>query len=778
MLFDIFIVDIEVIHVCKAVQLYMQEIPIMQAVTASRLTPRFDEEQAHPISIKELDRKISDIEKRADEVSKIHLKAKQEVYWRAPISCSERNSLHARLHTLKDLISGSHGVYKDFSHIHETSGLVSRMRRIRQVEANCILVEKSLVLVQTVEQNGIRKIYGIISELVEILLQVDNPALSFEQKMRILNKEYLERNLGIAGESPRDIGIELVKLFEMALDRLIVQGQTLLGSDGSVLRLHEMRKTVHDKLYSVENYSPRAEKDHPIYSSIDQDVVDKLLQKAALSKEKFSFWKMLSSWARITSFVRKPGQCEAYGDGMENELGQQIAGIGKKLERKISKIVTGKMSAEKASSIQKTLDVYSNAYMQLKSRLEERRRVIYTLMPDSSFGALLTFAYGLRHELSEIGFLLDVVRDLAHPESMAIFATQAALKKHLKTRQFSLNRTEHMFNDAVSLFQVGKLVRDAKQKDARSEFVPFLARTLDSVTSIYSQCASEMSRAPYAENALWDCLLHSRVLDKSFDVYFVRQMIGVLGQSPHVVPDCSQLLLLSYYKHEANIQEKIQKNMGFASVVAEYEQQCYCWQVADLLPDAHQVLLAIRDLSGKKHDVRAYAKAAELHMEFSRKTYANEKVHAGLSNMLYSKLCECTIKESYPNYRTVMGTHSVMLFEMLACCLYGTNEHQIQAAQDYVSKACEDTNFSASDDIMLLVYENTINKVLSSSCVIGEKELIRLIDGPITSFIKTGETGLDKAKLQLVIDTLLIKEQALPDNMRKVTRCVALLERK
>lgn len=119
------------------------------------------------------------------------------------------------------------------------------------------------------------------------------------------------------------------------------------------------------------------------------------------------------------------------------------------------------------------------------------------------------------------------------------------------------------------------------------------------------------------------------------------------------------------------------------------------------------------------------------------------------------------------------------LLRALACCLYGNNEQEWKFAHRQVMEILENPVFEGlradlPEDIMVMVYENTINKVIDTAHI-GRNELELLKKGPISRLIASNVFEFADAKLQHALFSLVRKEQKV-DAPRPLT--AALIEQK
>lgn len=711
------------------------------------------------VTIKKIDKKLSRLEKLVDELSKLIFSTKQALVWREEKVFVPYNVLIGKCSDLYALLTGDRGIYSDIACSTNASQLFGRICRIRELEATLLNLDKSMTIVYRLEQENLLQRYQTLGRMVDTLFTVLDPNKSVDDKIAVLELKFAENNLDIAEQSPRDVGIELLKLFKIAIKKTALEHKD--APPATLEKLFEMRRVVKERITSIELNSPRLEKDSPRYPEITQENIQQFLKEVSTCKNKYLFWEKLSYWTRIVSYVKKLPDNEAFGVALENNEALQITGLGLRLQQKLQMIVNGEISPKDASELSRELRLCSNTYMHLKATLEQTRKRIYKLVPDSTFKTLLVYAYGLRQELSEIGFLLETVVDLSGPEILSVFTLQAALKAHLEVKKSAFSKDKQFIESATTLFHVGMLLRENRSVIHSSKYAVLLKRTLLSVKSIYTVCLAELLQKNDQELLLWNLLFTGKTSKKKFDVYFLEQMLGAISYQQGKFVLSQDLLLLEVCRRTSSLDQNI---------LNEFDRINREAQLTELLDDAYKVVSAIMALYSSKKNIRAYAQAVQLYKEFEKAPYAQGAVHASCKKMLYAKFCELAIRDGYPYFGTTMNNSAVLLFEMLACCLFGKSPKDKAEAQEHVLSVCEKTTIECSEDVWVLLYENTMDKLISSSNSVTNTELLCLIAGPIAAFINNGKSSYNEAKIQQVINWLIAHEADLPEENRITTQ--------
>ncbi len=701
-----------------------------------------------PITIKDLDRKIVAIERKVDALAADILSVKQVYYWRCENKELPKINLSESIREIHNLLLTEGGIWADCERVADSTLLHSRISNIHKIQAKYFVFEKSINVLLSVGQNTFVGMYGTLSEMVDLLIRVVDPKVSPVQKTEILTIEFKGKHFDVASESPRDIGIELLKLFEMAFVQCIEQLHEISGQNDNIEILSKMLDVVKNRISSYEAHTPRFSKDQPIYPFVEETEVQRVLSSVSKSKAKFSFWSMLSRVSRLVSYI-KSGECERFGDKIEKKLGTQIAGMSEKLTRKLAKIMEGKISPEKCEEFTKKLDLYGNCYMQLKEKLQNKRKKIYRLTPDSTFKTLLNYAYGLRYELREVGFLLDIVRELSRPQALQLFSAQKLLACDGTVRQKPVEKV-------LLYFQIGSCLKKAEK--APGEYSHFLKLSHGFMRRLFNEKLADLIEITEGAAEIWNVLQNDQKIEKKHDLFFVKAMVRAFFTVNPTHLSCEHLLLLSCLRRNVPMQQRLQQNLVFEELCSQYDTLCNEWGITELLNKSYDVLSLLLIATNCKPDARLKANAYQKFTEFEHAAFTNSFLQAAMVKFLRQKSC---------------WQHESIEFRSLACVLYGTDVNERRVSQEYVVANYIKLRQLLSADYMQLLFENTIEKIISNDDRITVDELHHLIEGPLTEFIVNKKTAFDEMRMRLAIDRLLEKENGVAEDEQIVTQLVA-----
>lgn len=581
----------------------------MNAITRS---PSADFRLIEPMPVKDFDRKLDEVEKKVSDLAKVLFAMKKESYWRGADKAKPvRNTAHCLDVAQLQLTE----LQSDLLRLEESSSLFERMCKVVDLQICCYRFRTTIMLIDGVARACFEGVYESVSSMADTLLAVLDPKKSDLQKVDALEAEFEGKHLAIANDSPRDIGLELLHLFQLAIQSVLshAKGEKL------VQRLDAMLKVVEDKIQHVTYCTAWGDKNHPTYPNLPQTELTRVEQLITNPKEKFAFGQ--AGLLTVLKVFSKQSECEAYGLELEQQFGVRVAGLSKACEEQFNRVVAGHYSPETAKNLTNELDLYGHVYQVIKEDLERKRQKIYQLTPDSYFKELLNYAYGLRYELREIAFMLDLLREFSTHYSLQLFRVKAAFGEYAAVRKKSRA-------SVLSLFTLRREQKALAALEAKhqQQYKPFLDAIRDSINNTVLRTFPKKLETSKDEELVWNFLFLQKQVPKQYDTFFLKKVLHLLFVANDDVPDSKHLLLLYMLRHDESIRQRLVEHAEYGQMVKEFDELCAKWNMSDLLQHARNVILAPTD--GRQ----------ELLEQLAAASFVRKEQHEALTAFLRAKL--------------------------------------------------------------------------------------------------------------------------------------------
>ncbi len=186
--------------------------------------------------------------------------------------------------------------------------------------------------------------------------------------------------------------------------------------------------------------------------------------------------------------------------------------------------------------------------------------------------------------------------------------------------------------------------------------------------------------------------------------------------------------------------------------------------------------------------IYTYTCAWQKCIEFARLDGYNKEQHSQLAALLYSKLDVCQValkfvglkgrnrycyigaQDSFCDHDWVALDDESALLRHLASALYASGQAERHAAQTWLFAAIQKIDEKGLwEPILQLIYENTMNKIITGSFAVCQKELELFIEGPAKVFLRKDNVALADCKLQHALFFLVLQERALEGVPRPVS---------
>ncbi len=360
------------------------------------------------ISLRALEGQISNLQQLTNELTRAVSQVKKAHIYNEDAS----TNIEAAADLLAEIDPVVKQVYDHFSQWQNSQesrkGLLLG-RKIVAIRVACIRASITIKHLKSIEDSSHVDVRQTQNDMEEMLLAVVDSGKTIKDRVEILQERF-EKVLGDAEDSPRNIGIDFLEYFNVAIVKLSGERSNI----NAFPQLEVMHTTICQKIEQISkrslslhfgaNKGPVVPKD---LQSNDAAVTE-LLERASACKEKLSFWSSCSLWRRIVCCVKRwRSPCETLGGSMENGVAAQIGGVAKKLDRKLTKLLAGKITPEKVERIGKKLKLYAACYYKLNTSLQEQRVRINALDIDRSWLMLDRYRKHLNYELVEVGYRIE-----------------------------------------------------------------------------------------------------------------------------------------------------------------------------------------------------------------------------------------------------------------------------------------------------------------------------------------------------------------------------------
>lgn len=740
-------------------------------------------------------------------------------------------SMSNTLRDVKVLLYGNTGIYKDAVGVDDRAAVTSRLDTIREIEAECLVLLRSNELLQTMESRNYLGLYASISSMVERLRQIIDPTVTVAQKVQLLREEVTKPAETMAQNSPPLQGLEFYKVRNVAVSKVIDQAVHQSPDEDDTRELSRQKADVIDRVH-LQSPALKKElwACQDVQEEEARQVVAGL---GTISDKKFSFcadnsWSIWTVIKPIWEWASYTPQSKLHGDTMERELGQPIARLTKHVMRELTQLVGAHVVPDKDEPHAAKLNRYCMCYKFLQRDFEVRYEQIFEKDPDDFFIKLLSYANGLSLALYELANSIEVYKELSSPEALGIFRASFALNAHLHSVAVSSIPALKSFQASISLFHAGHLLTAATYTP-HTTTSEFLKHALMSAREVYKRCAPDTLVLTEQETYVWDLVMKKKPLDAlynpnelhaslpiSLQTYIVKRITQSLYVAKKDTIDAELELLLFALRQNAKFKACLDSNPTFKAVVDEYERVFGPKRNEELLPEAYEVLTRIFQASDEPKDVRNFARAGYLYSVFTAKFVRIRNQLVVLNELLERNFNERTraryIPLNWAFHSRVMGSwkdpavnggddfmqeleaaviHAeksqvsiqevsiqelveAILFKALAYCLYGDMSDAHSVAQEFVlavlqASAFEEIRQHFSEDIQCLLYENTLNKIISGAFPVGKAEMKSLAEGPITEFLRSDKVPLKYRKIQDALYVLIVKEQAVAGGKYPIT---------
>lgn len=639
------------------------------------------------ITLGSVDAKIAQVQRALATITAESYYAKDTYFWRSYANKTRGFTAvgHCKeaFKTIDDtLLDDRSTLYKDVVEVLGRSDLATRLQTLQGCEVKALTCQQTVTLLAGMKESRYQILYPIMREQVAALDALVASQDDIKTKVDRLAEILAECTKATEEYLVRDVAIELYKLVGVAANKLKEQlDNTVIMEDRKI----EVVDSIDGQLRTVDSSlsAVRAEVKTIFYKKLWVPLDTSDAAKEALNRLKtyvgdLYFWKNAPTGTWAGYKLGYYPQTGAHGVLMEEEIGQRIAGLSQRLQKKLLQICRAEVPPEKQEKLNGKLDECLHYYNRLAEDIESHFEILFTLPHDGLHETVRNYAFGLRAALSEVAHTLALVKDLSCQYSKTVFKAQRIVKAFLVPQVIASNVDVASFTDACLLFDVGMSIREVKEAEAQKvprfvhEAAGYVTRTSNLVQQVFAKHAPVCLALSDEEKAVWEIILKRESLDTLYYKTENRQLLPKRLQTVVIKLATRALflskdgevnsrleLLLSLIKRDDKYLATCQSVAQFRTIIDEYDSWHAPWRRDQLLQQADEVLSAIFKAESEQADVLVYSKIVQRCIEFARRRVSPDEGNAvpnvqkrrdSLAKLLFERLDALAQRRAYVRF--------------------------------------------------------------------------------------------------------------------------------
>ncbi|MBS0635137.1 MAG: hypothetical protein JSR37_06715 [Verrucomicrobia bacterium] len=777
-----------------------------------------------PLRLRQVDGRIGDIRDGVEEAKKV-------MYWRLkPPKGIEQRILE--MTPGKDFPTDFSFMHTQVQKSKTKRSTEKKLEHLVRTERDCLPLRARVELLETLRINRFITMYATCkSELDDLIIQLrenSTPGGKLAIVQAAVNKviAIIARDFTKLDQTMfRDPAIELLKIAQAAVRELELHNgpQAALNT-----QIAESLVTV----FETPEFAPLVKTtEGPAEES--PEVTAKLDELKKVDGE-YSYWKKTGWVTYGYHLVGSHGPTELLGIRVENEVRYSVSGLLEGYDALFKRLFDGEIELE---SLRNTIALYKSCIDSLQRRLLLLVTEIH-LRPLGELEPLLVIANGCNMALVEARAMHKIAVSLATAETVSVCKAQRVLRNYLKVGKEPMTKAVLLYKTAAALDLLSPEVDPKTPIERLSQTVQgvyekFVGKDItfnESEESVWDAVMQGEIDTLYKKGE------NRQFLPERLQTLLIKHITYKLFRNKNHAADGELELLVCATKADDRYAATVERSTDFRDVIAAYDNTYQVGRSEEMLREANAILVDIFSL--QLGDDRSMPKCALIFASLYQRCFEFHKndqlgriaddIRTSLYLLLFKKLGKLAedlefpkINEKYhlnksvekwptdfdairrdhkPNDGPVDYGYTILtqleaqreltpkglesfLLRLLACCLYSKDEKEKAMAQAHVQNILEQKDYADfrvgfSPAMEALIFENTMNKILEASLLVGPNEKKLFVDGPVSRFMQGGDLPFSSNKVEHALYALIMREQGKPKHERILTNSFKTLKGK